>query len=161
MDALLILVAVKSPDHAWITATSATLGSVAGNLFLFWAARHGGRRWIKVPEPGKPQKFRKWFRRYGLATVFIPAVLPIPPMPLKAFVVSAGVLHTRFGQFAAVILLARIIRYFGEAYLGMKLGQDGAWAFLRDNAWAIAGVTVALGFALFLVIRLNDRRQAA
>ncbi len=161
MDALLILVSVKSPDRAWITACVATVGSLSGNVALFWAARHGGRYWIKVPEPDQPQKFRKWFRRFGLATVFIPAVLPLPPMPLKLFVVSAGVLHTRFGQFFAVILFARVIRYFGEAYLGMKFGKEGAWAFLKSNAWTMAGLMVVFALALYLVVRFNDRRREA
>jgi membrane protein YqaA with SNARE-associated domain len=158
MDALLIYVAWKSPDRAWFTAGMAVAGSIAGNCALFWAARHGFRRFIKPPEPGSPQKFREWFRRYGLVTVFIPALLPIP-LPLKVFVVSAGMLHTRSGQFIAVVVLARSIRYFGEAYLGMRLGQD-AQAFLNHNAWAMIGVALGLGFLLFWLIRLNDRRRS-
>ena len=160
MDALLILVSVKSPDRAWITASMATVGSVGGNMALFWAARHGGRRWVKVPEPGKPQKFRQWFGRYGMATVFIPALLPIP-LPLKVFVVSAGVLHISSTQFFSVILLARVIRYFGEAYLGMRLGEAGAKAFLKSNAWTMACVLVGLALVVYLVVRLNDRRRQA
>lgn len=158
MDALLILVSVKTPDRAWITACMATVGSVGGNMALFWAARHGGRRWVKVPEPGKPQKFRQWFGRYGMATVFIPALLPIP-LPLKVFVVSAGVLHVSSTQFFAVVVLARVIRYFGEAYLGMKLGEAGAKAFLQNNAWTMAAVVVGLALVVVLIVRLNDRRR--
>ncbi len=161
LDFLLILVAVKSPDRAWLTASMATVGSLAGNLTLFLAARSGGRRWIKVPSPEKPQKFRRWFRRFGLVTVFIPAAVPLIPLPLKVFVVSAGVLHTGFLQFLAVILLARVCRYFGEAYLGMKLGEEGAKAFLIGNKWTLAGVGAAVALAFYLFVRLNDRRRQA
>lgn len=161
MDAWLILEAVKSPERAWITAGMAIVGSVGGNIALFWAARHGGRRWMKTPDVNKPGKFREWFRRYGLATVFVPAVLPVPPMPLKAFVVSAGVLHTRFGQFFVVILVARVIRYFGEAYLGIRLGKEGAWTFLKSNAWPMVGIMLAVALLVVVVIRFNGRRQAA
>jgi membrane protein YqaA with SNARE-associated domain len=157
MDALLIYVSWKSPERAWFTATMAVGGSVAGNIALFLAARHGISRFLKAPVPGQPQKFRHWFRRYGLVTVFIPALLPIP-LPLKVFVISAGVLHTPSGQFLAVVVLARFIRYFGEAYLGMRLGQD-AQAFLNHNGWTLTGVALALGFLLFWLIRLNDRRH--
>jgi membrane protein YqaA with SNARE-associated domain len=160
MDALLILVAVKTPERAWITACLATAGSLSGNLALFLAARTGGRRWIKVPEADKPQKFRQWFRRFGLLTVLVPALLPIP-LPLKVFVVSAGVLHTGFLEFFTVILLARLVRYFGEAYLGMKLGEEGAKAFLKGNLWTMAGVTAAFGIAFYLVVRFYDRRRSS
>ena len=81
MDALLVYVAWKSPDRAWFTAAMAVAGSIAGNIGLFMAARHGMRRFIRIPEHGSAQKFREWFRRYGLVTVFIPALLPIP-LPL-------------------------------------------------------------------------------
>jgi membrane protein YqaA with SNARE-associated domain len=158
MDALIIYVAWKSPDRAWFTASMAVAGSVAGNFGLFWGARHGFRRLIKPPDPGQRQKFRDWFRRYGLVTVFIPALLPIP-LPLKVFVVSAGVLHTPPGQFIAVVVLARLIRFFGEAYLGMRLGED-AQAFLNHNAWTLIGVALALALLLFWLIRLTERRRS-
>lgn len=157
MDALLIYVAWKSPERAWFTAGMATLGSLAGNGGLFLAARHGFRRFVKAPAPGRPQRFRDWFGRYGLVTVFIPTLLPIP-LPLKVFVISAGMLQTSPAQFLAVVLLARFIRFFGEAYLGMRLGQD-AQSFLNHNAWTLTGIAVALGLVLFWLIRLNDRRR--
>lgn len=160
IDLLVVAVAWKSPDRGWITAASATIGSLGGNLALFVAARHGGRRWVKVPEPGKPQKFRQWFRRFGLVTVFVPCVVPMVPLPLKVFVVSAGVLHTSTGQFFAVVLLARVVRYFGEAFLAMKLGEEGAKAFLKGNAWTMAAVILALVAALYIVVRLSDRRNS-
>jgi len=64
-----------------------------------------------------------------MLTVFIPAVTPVLPLPLKVFVVSAGALKTPFSKFLAVILLARVIRYFGEAYLGILLGE------MRKRSW--------------------------
>ncbi len=161
MDALLLLVAWKTPDRAYLTAALATFGSLIGNIALFMAARGGGRRLIKsIPEPGKPHRFREWFHRYGLVTVFIPAMFPIIPLPLKVFVISAGVLHTRFSRFLGVILLARVIRYFGEAYIGVQLGEHAQY-FLQHNAFAIVGAAIGLAAAMFLAIKLNDRRRDA
>jgi membrane protein YqaA with SNARE-associated domain len=158
MDFLLLGIGLESPRHAYFAALLATVGSFLGNAGLFWAARGGARRWVKaVPEPDKPQRLRGWFRRYGLVTVFIPAAFPIIPLPLKVFVISAGVLHTPPGKFMAVILLARVLRYFGLAYLGIQLG-DNAGYFLRHNAFAITGVAVGLALGLVLLIKLNDRR---
>jgi membrane protein DedA with SNARE-associated domain len=139
----------------------AVLGSAAGNCGLFWAARQGFSRFIGAPReegaPGQPHRFRHWFHRYGLLTVFIPALVPVP-LPLKVFVVSAGMLRTPASQFLAVIVTARLIRFFGEAYLGMRLGQD-AQAFLNHNAWTLAGIALALGLLLVWLIRLSDRRR--
>jgi len=160
VDILLILVAVKTPQAAYLAATLATVGSILGNLILFQMARFGVRRFAgaEVPE-GKRQKFRLWFQRYGLLTVFIPAVTPFVPLPLKVFVISAGAMHTPVGRFLAVVLVARVLRYFGEAYLGIRLGKD-AHGFLTQNAWNIAGIAVALALVLVGLIRWYDRRRA-
>lgn len=160
IDALLLLVAWKTPDHAYFTAALAVVGSLIGNSGLFLAARGGGRRLVKaIPEPGKPQRFRSWFQRYGLITVFIPATVPIP-LPLKVFVISAGVLHTEIGKFLGVILLARVIRYFGEAYLGIQLGANAQY-FLKHNALALIGAAIAIALAMYFVMRFSSRRTDA
>ena len=158
MDALLIYVAVKSPERGWLTATMALLGSLIGSAALFLMARFGGRWVVKPPVPGRPQRFRQWFQRYGLVTVFIPALLPIP-MPLKVFVISAGALRTPLSQFMGVILAARLVRYFGEAWLGVSMGE-GAQGFLTRNAWTLAGVGLALAFLLVALIKYAERRRA-
>jgi membrane protein DedA with SNARE-associated domain len=161
MDALLIIIAVKAPGRAYFAALMAVLGSLAGNVALFQAARYGLRRFTKAgPETGDPQRFRKWFHRYGLLTVFIPAATPFLPLPLKVFVISAGALHTPLPRFVLVVALARIVRYFGDAYLGIKLGMD-AQGFLQRNAWTLVGVALAVAFLIYVLIRWNDRRQNA
>ena len=49
MDALIILVAVQTPGRAWLVAALAVVGSVAGNIVLFSAARKG-RSWARKEE---------------------------------------------------------------------------------------------------------------
>src|SRR5262249_11596300 len=131
MDALIILVAVQTPGRAWLAALLATLGSVAGNIVLFSAARKG-RSWARKEEtavaPGEPGQFERWVRAAGLITIFVPAVVPVIPLPLKVFVISAGMMRARLPAVLGVIIVARVIRYGGEAYLGIKLGQESmAW----------------------------------
>jgi membrane protein YqaA with SNARE-associated domain len=163
MDALVILLAVNAPERAWLGAGLAVAGSLAGNILLFLLSRKGGRRLMEaVPHPGaKPSRFRAWFQRYGLVTVFIPAVLPIP-LPLKVFVISAGALHTSFSSFFLVVLTARTIRYFGEAYLGFKMGQNST-QFLRENVWILILIGAGLCGLLFFLIKLGEwlRRSAS
>ena len=94
-----------------------------------------------------------------MLTVFIPAVTPFVPLPLKVFVVSAGAMHTPLARFLVVVVVARVIRYYGEAYLGIRLGED-AHGFLTRNGWNIAGIAVATALVLVGLVRWFDRRRA-
>jgi membrane protein YqaA with SNARE-associated domain len=164
MDGLVLYIAVRDPldpHKAYLAAFMAVLGSLGGNIGLFWAARHGSRRFGKKEEPStesRSQRFQQWFARYGLLTVFIPAVTPFVPFPLKVFVISAGAFRTNFAKFIVVILAARVMRYFGEAYLGNQLGE-GAEAYLKHNAWPLLGVAAAMAMGFYVAIRLSDRRR--
>jgi membrane protein YqaA with SNARE-associated domain len=159
IDALMLGVAIETPHRAYFTALMAVIGSTGGNMLLFQLARSGSKRFIKTEAPaGRRQKFQLWFNRYGLLTVFVPAVVPFVPLPLKVFVVSAGAMHTHAGRFLAVILLARITRYFGEAYLGIRLGA-GAQLFLMQNAWTIVGVALAIALAVVAAIKVTARKS--
>ena len=159
-DVLIAVFAAQRPTIGWWCATCAVIGSTAGNYALFHAARRGGRRYLN-DAAGSPRakKFRAWFERYGLITVFIPALLPIP-MPLKLFVVSAGALGTGIRAFLLVVILARILRYFSIAWLGVNLGE-GAGPFLLAHIWPDFVVAAVLLFiVLFAAVRLSDRRRA-
>lgn len=153
MDAIVIVVAAKSPERAYLGAALAVLGSVAGNLVLFSAARKG-RGWVRKEEeavaPGEPGRFERWFREYGMITIFVPAVVPVIPLPLKVFVISAGAMRARLLLFIPVILVARVVRYFGEAYLGIRLGQE-SMPWLRTHMWALAAIAAGACVAVFLI----------
>ena len=155
LDAYLIFLSVKEPGRAYWYAAMAVAGSTIGNVALFLAARRGGRRFMERTEPGRGVRFRQWFQRFGLVTVYVPALMPVP-MPLKFFVISAGALRTRFLSFLIVILLARIPRYFAEAWLGVRLGLEST-AFLKRHAWHFGIGAVAIFAALYLVVLANDR----
>lgn len=160
LDLLLLGVAAESahaPGVAWFSALLAVVGSIGGNVLLFAGARHGGRLFGRKQDPAAvPGRFQRWFQRYGLVTVFIPAVTPIIPLPLKVFVLSAGAFRTPFLRFMAVIVLGRSIRFFGEAWLGLQLGRD-AQGFLIRNGWTIAGIFLLLALVAVVLIRRAER----
>lgn len=156
LDVLVILLAVKQPALAPLWAGLAVLGSLAGNMTLFYIARKGGQRLLKAEAPeGYRQRFRLWFNRYGLVTVFIPALIPIP-MPMKFFVVCSGALGTHSVYFLITVLLARALRFSGEAYLGVQMGEHST-GFLSEHRWDFAVLAVALAIGLYLLVRLSDR----
>jgi len=163
-DAAVLLLAIEAPALGYWGALTAVVGSIAGNTFLFLAARRGGRAFLeRAQEPGsRSLRFRQWFGRYGLVTVFVPPLVPIP-MPLKIFVISAGALGVRLRNFLAVILLARIPRFFGEAYLGVRLGRDSN-RFLEEHGWTLAGISLgllALCWAAAALLGRPRRREEA
>ena len=150
---------VNAPVRAYGAAVAAVVGSLVGNIALFHAARHG-RRLFGTPAqaPVGGTRFETWFYRYGLLTVFVPAVTPVAPLPLKVFVISAGVLRTRFGRFLRVILAARTIRYLSLAWLGVQLGEN-APDFLQRNVWTLVGIALALALTLGFLVRWNDGQR--
>ena len=155
LDALIILIAVKAPQNAYVAAAAALVGSLAGNALLFSIARRGGARYLE--RSGNPQRvarFRSWFDRYGLVTIFIPALLPIP-LPLKLFVICAGALQTGVRPFLTVVALARTVRFGSDAWLGTTLGTQSG-DFLKQHSWHFAGAALFLLIGLFSLIRLND-----
>jgi len=65
-------------------------------MFFFEVLRRGGEKFLtKHTASGRGQRFRVWFLRYGMITVFIPAFLPIPVLPFKAFCACAGAMGLR------------------------------------------------------------------
>jgi membrane protein YqaA with SNARE-associated domain len=158
MDALLILIAISAPHLAYWAATLAVLGSLCGNLVLFLAARRGGRKFLERSNlPGRARRFRLWFQTYGLATIFVPALLPVP-MPLKLFVASAGALGTKKRAFLGVVGLARVLRFFGGAWLGLTLGASSA-GYLKAHTLHFVAAAVILFLALYLLIRFSGHAQ--
>lgn len=156
MDALFLLLAVADPSKAYLCAALAVVGSLIGSMILFYIARKGGEPYLaKVTSGPRGTKFRTWFQRYGLVTVFIPALLPIP-MPLKAFVICSGALGVPPLWYFLVVLAARVPRYFGLAYLGAQLGKNSL-GWLNTHKWHMLEFAAGLAVFLFLLIRLAER----
>jgi len=159
VDALVVVVSAANHSAAWPSAAMATLGSLVGSLVLFYLARKGGEAYLaRYTSRGRGAKFRRWFERYGLVTVFVPAAVPIP-MPMKVFVLSAGAMGSRTSWFIAVILIARIPRYFLLAWLGTRLGPE-TFPFLRANLGWLFAIAAALFVLLYAGIRFAERNRA-
>jgi membrane protein YqaA with SNARE-associated domain len=159
LDAFLIYLCVTRPESAVWVALSAVIGSAAGNIVLYWIARKGGEKYLaRQDRGGGVSRFSHWFHRYGLLTVFVPALVPIP-MPMKAFVILSGVFGIGLMPFMATILLARVLRYGGEAWLGVAMGANAA-GYIKQNVWYLTGFAVALFAVLYLIARLIDRKHS-
>lgn len=159
VDALLIVLSANSPGTAYWAAAFATVGSVVGSMLLYFLARKGGEKYLEKHTVGeRARKLRQWFQHYGLLTVFISAISPVP-MPMKLFVVSAGALGVPPQAFFLTVLAARIPRYFTLAYLGSQLGH-GAADYLKSHVWNIGGTMLLLFAVLFVCVKIMDFRRA-
>lgn len=155
-----MLLSANSPAQAAFCALLALTGSLAGSMFLYWISRRGGEAYLaRHTVSARAIKLRLWFQHYGLLTVFISAISPIP-LPMKLFVISAGALGVRPLPFFLTVLSARLPRYAALAYLGAHLGQEGAGAYIKAHLWHIGGVLALLFAACFGAIKVADSRRA-
>ncbi len=160
VDALLIAVASQSAEHAYLAAAFALLGSLIGSSFLFFLARKGGDAFLhKQISSGPGKRLHFWFQQYGLITVFVPAVSPIP-LPMKIPVFCAGALQVRFEYFVLVLVIARAIRYFGYAYLAVHYGSQTV-TFVKTHGWQLGGAALMLALISMLALRLLQKREAS
>lgn len=152
-----MLVTIERPDAAILCAVLATAGSLLGSLVFYEVMRRGGDKFLlryAISERGK--RFRAWAQRYGMVTVFISALLPIPILPLKVFAACACAMGVSRTRFMLVMAAARIPRYAGLAYLGAELGENST-AWIKGHTWHMAALAVGLFGALYALLKWNDR----
>ncbi len=161
VDALLILTAVTNPELAYFTAVLCIAGSALGSVILFYLARKGGEMYLDrhVSTP-REMRFRRWFHTYGLVTVFIPTLVPMPGLPMKAFVISAGALGVKPLSFLLTVLGGRIPRYLALAALGRAMGDNSA-GWIAAHKWHLALGAVLLGAVLMLLVRSRGKQAQA
>ena len=135
-----------------LCAGLATLGSLIGSAIFFEVMRRGGEKTsgeVSLPA-GAARVSATGFQRYGLVTVFVSALVPVPILPFKAFVACAGAMGVSRSRFMLVLAAARIPRYLALAYLGQQLGEDsGAW--LKSHFWHLLGLAALIGLVLMAV----------
>ena len=160
-DALLLVLAIARPEQAMLCAVLAAAGSLIGSVIFYEITRRGGEKFLaKYTAGGSGQRFREWFGRYGLITVFIPALLPIPILPFKVFAACAGVMSVPRHRLLIVLAAARIPRFVALAYLGRELGENST-VWLRSHLWHLAALALVIGVALYALVKWVDARRPA
>ena len=151
VDALIIAQSITAPSTAYLGAGLAVLGSVIGSLILYTMARKAGRAMLeKKVQAGGIERMRRQIEKYDALLLLLPTMIPLP-LPMKLFVIGAGVFQMRMARFIAVILLARFVRYFGEAFVALRYGEQTT-AFLTEHA--LLGIVAAVGLiAVFYAVQ--------
>lgn len=157
VDALLVVQAIHAPSTAYLAAGLGVIGSVAGSVALYFIARRAGAAILRkrVSEAGM-QRIQRMIEEYGAAALIPPAAIPLP-LPMKPVVLAAGIFQMPLGSFCAAIFFARVMRYFGAAYLALRFGGN-ALEFAREHAAAAALLCAALVAAFYFVNRWSNNR---
>jgi membrane protein YqaA with SNARE-associated domain len=155
VDALLIALCANRPERLVLFALTAVVGSSVGTYILYDIARRGGEAYLHKHSLSRGgARFRRWFQHYGLLTVFISALIPFPT-PMKIFVISSGATCASRSGFLAVIIGARLARYFALGGLGAAMGND-ALAYISAHKWDLALIAAGLFVFLFILVKVAD-----
>jgi membrane protein YqaA with SNARE-associated domain len=154
---------VQHKERLILYALSATAGSIAGCLALYYLGLKGGDALVRKRfHSDTVDRALAAFQRFGLLAVLIPSILP-PPAPFKIFVLLAGVARIGVVPFTVAIAIGRGARYFVEALLALWYGER-AIAYMHDNAatvslWLVGLLAVAVvGYILWGRVRAARRR---
>ena len=157
-DLLVVLMVMRHPLGLPYYALMAAAGSVAGCYVLYALARRGGSAFLQRRlSARRGDQVLALYRRYGLLTLMIPALLP-PPAPFKVFVLLAGVAGVSPVKFVTGIAVARAVRYLALGWLAIRYG-DTALVLMRTRGPAVALAVVGVIVVITLVYWWVKRRK--
>ena len=156
VDVVVLLLAWQQPSlFVWI-ALAASTGSTLGCLVLYRIGRTGGERAVRRLDPAKREWVTRKVRENDVVAMLV-AVLAPPPFPAKVFMLVAGIVGMSWTRFAGAIFVGRMIRFTGEAYLAVRLG-DRAVETLQEH-YPTIGATLALTVILYLAVKWIRKRR--
>ncbi len=79
-----------------------------------------------------------------------------PPVPLKPFVISAGILRVNALRFCLALVAGRGLRFMAEALMGVRYGAR-AEAYFKENVGWTSLAVVTLLLLITLIYRAISR----
>lgn len=159
-DILIVWMVTRTPSMLLYYVAMATAGSVVGCLAVYYLGRKGGEALLRRRfKTARVERALAAFRRYGLAAVIVPSMLP-PPVPLKLFVLSAGVAGMTVRQLASSIAIGRGLRYLIEGVLAYYYGE-AALGYLRTHGREVGLIAGAVAAAILALYYWSNRQRAA
>jgi membrane protein YqaA with SNARE-associated domain len=146
-DFLVIEQSSANPARMPYYALMATVGSLAGCIWLYLLAKKGGEAMYRRHAGKRAERIRQWVERNAFASVAIPAILP-PPMPFKPFILAAGVFQVRWRTFVLALVTGRGLRYFLEGILAIRYGQEAINLLMAHKLGFTLGAALAIVLTL-------------
>lgn len=150
LELALIPVMLASPARRWLAASSAWVGCLVGAAlwYVLGALAFETIRPFAVDAfggHGELAEYEREIRNNGFAFVFFTGVTPVP---FQIACVVAGLVSFSLPMFFLAAGTARAVRYFGLAAAVTILG-DRVRIYMLERPWALAGVLVVVGVALY------------
>jgi membrane protein YqaA with SNARE-associated domain len=157
VDIVLMLLSWQQPALFVVIACVAAAGSTVGCLVLYRVGRTGGEMALRRLDPEK----RRWVTKKVLENdtlAMMVAVLAPPPLPTKVFMLVAGAVRMPVPRFVAAVFAGRMIRFGGEAYLAVRLGDQALETLQRY--YPLVGAVLAGAVVVYLTVKWLRRRRA-
>jgi len=123
IDAVVIILAARMRDTAWVVPLLATLGSVVGAAVTFWmGATIGDAGLERFVDAKRLKRVRRKVKDSGAITLAVLDLIP-PPFPFTPFVLAAGALEVHASMFFSTLVACRLLRFGAEAYLATLYGR--------------------------------------
>jgi len=145
IDVLVVLMTIREKSLVFYYVLLGTAGSVIGSLMVHYVGRRGGEALLRRRFAAeRVDRTMDRFRRWGAATILVPAMLP-PPTPFKLLCLAAGATGMTPARFAAATAIGRGFRYMAEGLLAYYAGEM-ALEYLDRHAgtvgWWLLGLTL-------------------
>jgi membrane protein YqaA with SNARE-associated domain len=151
IDAVVIILAARMGELAWVVPLLATGGSVAGAWLTFWMGTKIGEKSLDRYGPKKRlEKIRARVRRSGAVALAVLDLVP-PPFPFTLFVLAAGALEVKPATFFVTLAACRVLRFGLEAVLAVVYGRRILAWLESDLFHDIAAFFIVLAIALSVV----------
>ncbi len=157
VDIVLMLLSWQQPSLFLAVALTAAIGSAIGCLVLYRVGRTGGEMAVRRLDPERRRWVTNKVRENDILAMLV-AVLAPPPFPTKVFVLVAGFVGMPWPRFAATVFAGRVLRFTGEAYLAVRLG-DAAFE-TPQRYYPLIGAGLAVGVVTFLAVKWLRKRRA-
>ncbi|MDX1612001.1 MAG: VTT domain-containing protein [Candidatus Thermoplasmatota archaeon] len=161
-DILLPVLATPAPGmppdygYAAYLGLVTTVASVLGGAVGYWVGRRFSP-WVHRKFRGERlTRVEGWYKQHG---EWILIVAAFTPLPFKLFTVTSGLFGMRFWPFMLAAFLGRGLRFFPEALLSARFGQQAIeWL---DAGGLIVLVVLATGVAAWWVWHRRSRPEAS
>ena len=157
VDIVLMLLSWQQPSLFAVIAVVAAVGSTVGCLVLYRLGRTGGEMALGRFDPKKRRGVREKVLKNDILAMMV-AVLAPPPLPTKVFMLVAGAVGMPVSRFVGAVFAGRIIRFGGEAYLAVRLGDQALETLQRY--YPLVGAVLGVGVVVYLVVKWLRRRRA-
>jgi len=158
-DTVILLLAWRRPEMAFLIVLAATVGSMLGCLVLYGIGSKGGEKALSRFSPEKTARVKQKIRENAVWAV-IAAVLAPPPFPTKIIILAAGVSRMGKIRFSASVFVGRILRYSLIGFLAARYGDQAA-QIMKSHYPTFFLVLAGVLILILLIHHLRNRCKQA